>query len=78
MNERIKEIEAHCWEPKQYGPHWFNSQKFAGLIIKECIDVIDAHRIPVGNSPAGEIACEWTYAALKEIREDIKERFVDK
>jgi hypothetical protein len=36
MNERIKELEAQCWEPKQYGPPWFNSQKFAELIVREC------------------------------------------
>jgi hypothetical protein len=37
MNERIKELEAQCWEPKQYGPPWFNSQKFAELIVQECM-----------------------------------------
>ena len=51
------------------------SQKFAELIVKECIDKIETHRIPVGNSAAGEMACEWTYAALKEIRDEIKEHF---
>jgi hypothetical protein len=39
MNERIKELEAQCWEPKQYGPPWFNSQKFAELIVRECMDL---------------------------------------
>jgi len=38
MNERIKELEAQCWEPTQYGPPWFNAKKFAELIIKECLD----------------------------------------
>jgi hypothetical protein len=37
MNERIQELEEQCWEPKQYGPPWFNSQKFAELIVQECI-----------------------------------------
>ena len=37
MNERIKELEAQCWEPKQYGPPWFDSQKFAELIVSECV-----------------------------------------
>ena len=36
MNERIKELEAQCWEPRQYGPAWFNSKKFAELIVREC------------------------------------------
>ena len=39
MNERIQELEAQCWEPKQYGPPWFNSQKFAELIVRECASI---------------------------------------
>ncbi len=50
-------------------------QKFAELIVKECIEEIETYRIPVGNSAAGEIACEWTYDALKDIRQNIKDRF---
>jgi hypothetical protein len=37
MNERIKELEEQCWEPKQYGPPWFDAEKFAELIVRECI-----------------------------------------
>jgi hypothetical protein len=40
MNERIEELEAQCWEPKQYGPPWFNSQKFAELIVRECMNAV--------------------------------------
>ena len=50
-------------------------EKFAELIVRECIDKIETHRIPVGNSAAGEMACEWTYSAMKEIRDEIKEHF---
>lgn len=50
-------------------------QQFANLIIKDCIAEIENHQIPVGNSAAGEMACEWTYDALKEIRANIKEKF---
>ena len=39
MNDRIKELETQCWEPRKYGPAWFNSEKFAKLIIQECIDI---------------------------------------
>ena len=45
------------------------------LIVQECVDKIESYRIPVGNSSSGELACEWTYAALKEIRDEIKEHF---
>lgn len=47
--------------------------KFAELVIAECVNKIEIYQIPVGNSSAGEMACEWTYAALKEIRDNILE-----
>jgi hypothetical protein len=50
-------------------------QLFAESIVKECLVKIETHRIPVGNSAAGEMACEWTYDALKEIRDEIKQHF---
>jgi len=40
MNERIRELESQCWEPRQYGPAWFDSEKFAELIVRECIDCL--------------------------------------
>jgi hypothetical protein len=74
MNERIKELASQCWDLRLDGRH-FDQEQFAELIVRECIDKIETHRIPVGNSAAGEMACEWTYAALKEIRDEIKEHF---
>ena len=86
MNERILQHAAHA---KAYANqctkdidgdvswHWmeYYTEKFAELIVRECIDKIETHRIPVGNSAAGEMACEMTYSALKEIRDEIKEHF---
>ena len=76
MNERIDYLI------KQVGTDvsgkWMNvdnSEKFAELIVQECIDKIETYRIPVGNIAAGEMACDWTYDALKEIRDEIKEHF---
>lgn len=84
MNERIGKLAVKA------GAHWEHGdwnmpsavyfserdlEKFALLIVQECIDKIETHRIPVGNSAAGEMACEWTYDALKEIRDEIKEHF---
>jgi hypothetical protein len=52
--------------------------RFAALVAaherKACIEIIETYRIPVGNSPSGELACEWTYRALHEIRDDIRAR----
>jgi hypothetical protein len=73
MNERLTQLAKqaqveHCISHVRL-------QQFADLIVRECIDKIETHRIPVGNSAAGEMACEWTYAALKEIRDEITEHF---
>jgi hypothetical protein len=76
MNERIKELarEAGLLAYNPEGPPT-KLEKFAELIVRECIDKIETYRIPVGNSAAGEMACEWTYDALKEIRDEIKQHF---
>ncbi len=53
-------------------------ERFAALVAaaerEACISIIESHRIPVGNSAAGEMACEWTYDALHEIRDAIRAR----
>jgi hypothetical protein len=54
----------------------FDLEKFAMLIVSECIKSIETYEIPVGNSPAGEMAFEWTYDALAQIRDDINEKFM--
>lgn len=77
MNERIKELAEQAGWMMGDEVEGFNIrlEKFAELIVQECIDKIETYRIPLGNSFSGELACEWTYAALKEIRDDIKETF---
>ena len=81
MNERIKELAEQAQKVVGYLDGGYteikalDQEKFAELIVRECIDKIETYRIPVGNSAAGEMACEWTYAALKEIRDEIKEHF---
>lgn len=84
MNERIQELwdkaaTASAAYPSGQNNSWETQvdfmDKFAELIVRECIDKIETHRIPVGNSVAGEMACEWTYSVLHEIRDDIKEHF---
>ena len=88
MNERIKELAEQAKKyaldamikitDKEQALKVYSESydtKFAELIVKECIDKIETYQISVGNSPAGEMACDWTYDALKEIRYDIKETF---
>ena len=41
MNERIKELVDQCYEYKEeILDVWFNKEKFAELIVKECAGVI--------------------------------------
>jgi hypothetical protein len=82
MNERIEQLSTQAvnYARENFGTDFVLfyklwQEKFAELIVKECIDKIETHQIPVGNSVAGEMACEWTYAALKEIRDEIKQHF---
>ena len=77
MNERIEilMLEATKDMPPGYYVPGVYFEMFANLIIKECINKIETYRIPVGNSSAGEMTCEWTYDALKEIRNEIHEHF---
>lgn len=39
---------------------------------ERCIGIIEAYHVPVGNSSAGELACEWTMDALREIRDAMR------
>jgi hypothetical protein len=77
MNDKIRSL----WDKAASagGDSWEAQTKFIEQLVKltaqECIDKIETYRIPVGNSASGELACEWTYDALREIRDDIKECF---
>lgn len=87
MNERIKQLAkdyllherftryGESIQEDYYEMYPDELEKFTALIVKECIDKIETYKIYVGNSAAGELACEWAYDALKEIRDDIKETF---
>ena len=51
MSKRIKELESRCWVECNYGlPVRFDSEKFASLIIRDCVDVCYRHpAIQVNN-----------------------------
>jgi hypothetical protein len=76
--KRLRELAEQAEMSANCGDHVdviLMMEKFAELIVWECIDKIETYQIPVGNSATGEMAAEWTYDALKEIRSDIKEHF---
>ena len=70
-----EQIIAMARECGLYGAHPA-IERFAALIAaaerERCIEIIETYRIPVGNSAAGEMACEWTYEALEKIRDEIR------
>jgi len=39
-SNRIKELAPQCWELTEFGLN-FNYQKFAELIVRECIEIVD-------------------------------------
>ena len=41
MNNRIKELAEQCWNERPEGQLHFDNEKFAELIVKECMDVLD-------------------------------------
>ena len=62
------------WDAYQAG-YAAAKAEIAAAVAQErerCIGIIESHHIPVGNSAAGEMACEWTYDALKTIRDAIR------
>ena len=80
MNPRTLELARQAGLKKDHASDReymsdFDWREFAELIVAECVNKIETYAIPVGNSASGELACEWTYNALKEIRDDIKEHF---
>lgn len=64
MNERFKQLESQCWEPRQYGPLWFNSTKFAELIVRECGNYMNS-RVPGNLEVAATVAKMKTHFGVK-------------
>ena len=69
MNERIKElVEKSYIYDKQNDSSFFNKEKFAKLIIRECMDI--AHN--VGNISEPD---DWALDRCYEIEQKIQDRF---
>ena len=68
--ERPRDLDGKAAQPL------YTADQLAAAVAAErerCIGIIESHHIPVGNSAAGEMACEWTYDAIKTIRDAIRE-----
>ena len=47
MNERIKELAEQCWDERPEGQLHFDSEKFAELIVRECMNQVREQYLPV-------------------------------
>jgi hypothetical protein len=69
--------DVHFSRPNEYMLNHYQSAweawQAATLAERErCIEIVGLYKVPVGNSSAGELACEWTMDAIKEIYEAIR------
>jgi hypothetical protein len=86
MNERISELEALCWEDIPCAPYWdgmpgkhelyttekvFNKEKFAELIVRECVTICEQQRTKILQNPNDP---SWT-EHLAEVQTNIKQHF---
>lgn len=71
MNERIKSIALECYNP--YGN--FDLEKFAELIVRECIDKITTYDLVPGHSAKWEDIYEIHTRLLQDLGQDLKEHF---
>ena len=83
MNERIKELKDQCWVEKCI-PHWDNGmwiekhidlEKFAELIVKECIEKITTYDLVPGHSAKWEDIYDIHTRLLQDLGEELKEHF---
>jgi len=56
--------------PKMIALRAWQASRAAAL--EEAITILETYQVSVGNSAAGEIACEMTMANLREIRDEIR------
>ena len=71
---RIEDELSRSEKTQQWGNPKYLIEEAVLAERQACIDIVELYRIPVGNSPQGELAAGWTYAALHEIRDEIKQR----
>jgi hypothetical protein len=71
---KLPRIPDHLNAQWPYLPHQLRARdlEVARVVLEAAAKVLSEHQIPVGNSAAGEMACEWTYDALKECRDVIR------
>ena len=76
MNERLKELMLEAgfpeWSNKTIG---FELEKFAELIVKECIEKITTYDLIPGHSAKWEDIYDIHARLLQDLGEELKEHF---
>ena len=76
MNERIKELAEKAgfpeWSNQTIG---FELEKFAELIVKECIEKITTYNLIPGHSAKWEDIYDIHCRLLQDLGEELKEHF---
>jgi hypothetical protein len=80
MNERIRELaeQATKYFPKTEtsGEYWkFDKEKFAELIVRECVDKITTYDLVPGHSAKWEDIYDIHTRLLQDLGEELKEHF---
>ena len=68
MNERIKLLALRA---SDYETGWLDRQKFAELIVRECVDIVSGTAV---NTPPNDLFYGYNLGVNKAA-ENIKERF---
>jgi hypothetical protein len=76
---KLPRLPDHLNAQWPYLPHQLRARdiEVARCALEAAAYVLTVHQIPVGNSAAGELACQWTYDALKECRDNIRALKID-
>jgi hypothetical protein len=83
MNERIKELMgktlddkfSHTWDTMTHEGLLQFSEKFAELIVRECIDKITTYDLVPGHSAKWEDIYDIHTRLLQDLGEELKEHF---
>ena len=81
MNEQIEKLARECFDVANdgNGDEYLGTtagvEKFAELIIRGCVEIVETQRVPIYSSRSGEMAAKWAMDALRECRNKIKKHF---
>ena len=81
MNEQIKKLARECFDVANdgNGDEYLGTtagvEKFAELIVRGCVEIVETQRVPIYSSRSGEMAAKWAMDSLRGCRDEIKEHF---